>query len=168
MCIRRCVGCVDLARYPWIDFDWASTVHAFQGRTVDNVIAAMEADHPHLTTQKSLYVEISRARARAELVTDDAVRLRERLETATGERISALEAIALAAQAGPVRSAEVVEEAPRRNALERPAAAEQQPQPDQSAPAPAGPGGDGSDSKERALAEPERRKRIEMELELEL
>ncbi len=38
-----------------IDRAWASTVHAFQGRTVDNVIAAMEARHPNLTTQKSFY-----------------------------------------------------------------------------------------------------------------
>ena len=44
-----------------LDHAWASTVHAFQGRTVDRVIAAMEARHPHLTTQKSFYVEISRA-----------------------------------------------------------------------------------------------------------
>ena len=67
--------------------------NAYQGRTVDNVIAAMEANHPNLTTQKSFYVEISRARDRAELVTDDATGLRVRLETATGERISALEGI---------------------------------------------------------------------------
>ena len=76
-----------------IDRAWASTVHAFQGRTVDTVIAAMEANHPHLTTQKTLYVEISRARRRAELVTDDRDRLRERLEGATGERIAALESV---------------------------------------------------------------------------
>ena len=76
-----------------LDHAWASTVHAFQGRTVDNVIAVMEANHPHLTTQKSFYVEISRARYRAELVTDDAGALRERLEAATGERVSALEGI---------------------------------------------------------------------------
>ena len=76
-----------------LDHAWASTVHAFQGRTVDNVIAAMQANHPHLTTQKSFYVEISRARDRAELVTDDAKALRERLETVTGERIAALEGI---------------------------------------------------------------------------
>ncbi len=76
-----------------IDRAWASTVHAFQGRTVDTVIAAMEANHPHLTTQKTLYVEISRARDRAELVTDDRNALRERLEAATGERIAALEAV---------------------------------------------------------------------------
>ena len=76
-----------------IDRAWASTVHAFQGRTVDTVIAAMEANHPHLTTQKTLYVEISRARHRAELVTDDRDKLRERLEGATGERIAALESV---------------------------------------------------------------------------
>ncbi len=76
-----------------VDRAWASTVHAFQGRTVDRVIAAMEAGHPHLTTQKTLYVEISRARYHAELVTDDRSALRERLEVATGERIAALEAV---------------------------------------------------------------------------
>ena len=76
-----------------LDHAWASPVHAFQGRIVDNVIAAMEANHPYLTTQKSFYVEISRARDRAELVTDDAGRLRDQLEVVTGERISALEGI---------------------------------------------------------------------------
>ncbi|MXW90166.1 MAG: relaxase domain-containing protein [Rhodospirillaceae bacterium] len=76
-----------------LDHAWASTVHAFQGRTVDNVIAAMEANHPSLTTAKAFYVEISRARDRAELVTDDAQALKERLEAVTGERLSALEGI---------------------------------------------------------------------------
>ena len=83
-----------------IDRAWASTVHAFQGRTVDTVIAAMESGHPSLTTQKSFYVEISRARDRAELVTDDREALRERLEAVTGERIAALEAVGLADGAG--------------------------------------------------------------------
>ena len=68
-------------------------MHAFQGRTVDNVIAAMEASHPHLTTQKSFYVEISRATDRGVLVTDDASGLKEQLEHGTGERTSALEGI---------------------------------------------------------------------------
>ena len=76
-----------------LDHAWASTVHAFQGRTVDNVIAAMEARHPHLTTQKSFYVEISRARDRAELVTDDAAELKAQLQAVTGERIAALKGI---------------------------------------------------------------------------
>ncbi len=76
-----------------VDRAWASTVHAFQGRTVDTVIAVMEANHPHLTTQKSFYVENSCARDRAELVTDDRAALKEQLEAATGERIAALEAV---------------------------------------------------------------------------
>ena len=84
-----------------LDRAWASTVHAFQGRTVDTVIAAMEANHPHLTTQKSFYVEISRARDRAELVTDDRAALKEQLEALTGERIAALEAVGDGKAKGP-------------------------------------------------------------------
>ena len=38
-------------------------------------------------------MEISRARERAELVTDDKAALKEQLEAATGERIAALEAV---------------------------------------------------------------------------
>ena len=102
-----------------VDHAWASTVHAFQGRTVDNVIAAMEANHPYLTTQKSLYVEISRARDRAELVTDDVAQLRERLETVTGERISALEAIAQSERDARGKSAESGMEPDRKSEPER-------------------------------------------------
>ena len=49
--------------------------------------------HPHLTTQKSFHVESSRARDRAELVTDDAADLRAQLQAVTGERVAALETI---------------------------------------------------------------------------
>ena len=59
----------------------------------------MEAKHPKLSTQKSFYVEISRARHNAELVTDDAKTLRETLEAATGEGIPALEGIGAADRA---------------------------------------------------------------------
>ena len=96
-----------------LDHAWASTVHAFQGRTVDNVIAAMEANHPHLTTAKSFYVEISRARDRAELVTDDAQALKARLESVTGERISALEGIGEAVQPGHERDGNALPERER-------------------------------------------------------
>ena len=89
-----------------LDHAWASTVHAFQGRTVDNVIAAIEARHPNLTTQKSFYVEISRARDRAELVTDNAAELRSRLEAATGERIAALEGIGEVQRDAPDKAAD--------------------------------------------------------------
>ena len=90
-----------------LDHAWASTVHAFQGRTVDNVIAAMEARHKHLTTQKSFYVEISRARDRAELVTDDAADLKAQLQAVTGERIAALEGIGETAREAPDRAADM-------------------------------------------------------------
>ena len=43
--------------------------------------------------RSTAYVEISRARGRAELVTDDAADLRAQLDAVTGERIAALEAI---------------------------------------------------------------------------
>ena len=103
-----------------VDRAWCSTVHAFQGRTVDNVIAAMEANHPKLTTQKSFYVEISRARDQAELITDDAAALREQLEAVTGERISALEGIGEAVQAEQEKEAKALPgvEPPGREASE--------------------------------------------------
>ena len=66
------------------------------------MIAVMEANHPHLTTQKSFYVEISSVRHRAELVTNDAQALREHLETAMAERVSALEGIGVEAPAQTV------------------------------------------------------------------
>ena len=77
-----------------IDRAWAATVHAFQGRTVDRIIAAMPSGNPQLTNQQAFYVAISRARDRAELVTDDAWKLADQLQKATGERISALDGVA--------------------------------------------------------------------------
>ncbi len=80
-----------------LDWAWAATVHAFQGRTVDRIIAAMPADNSRLTTQQAFYVAISRARDRAELVTDDAWKLADQLQKATGERVAALDGVALQA-----------------------------------------------------------------------
>ncbi|MDE0031532.1 MAG: conjugative relaxase [Deltaproteobacteria bacterium] len=138
-----------------LDHAWASTVHAFQGRTVDNVIAAMEANHPRLTTGKSFYVEISRARDRAELVTDDAPALKERLESVTGERISALEGIGEAVQPGHERDRKALPEPERQS-------------PEESAPASPDREIEPTVSRDRASeAEPPARgKRIEMDLEL--
>ena len=150
-----------------LDHAWASTVHAFQGRTVDNVIAAMEADHPHLTTQKSFYVEISRARDRAELVTDDAARLQERLELTTGERISALEAVDAAKGTSPERA----EKAPHGLKPEEPERGrEPEPTMEKSVPSDksAERGEDAGSARDRGPEEPAREKGIELELELEL
>ena len=81
---------------------------------MDNVIVAMGVNPPHLTTPKSFYVEICRAGDRAELVTDDAVRLREQLETTTGEWKPALEGIVSVAQDVPAKIFEVPETEARR------------------------------------------------------
>ena len=77
-----------------IDRAFAATVHAFQGRTVDRIVAAMPAGNPKLTDQRAFYVAISRARETAMLVTDDAHKLAGQLERATGERLAALDATA--------------------------------------------------------------------------
>ena len=65
------------------------------------MITAIEANHPNLTNQEMLYVEISRARDRAELVTDDKATLKEQLEALTGEQIAALEALGDGKAKGP-------------------------------------------------------------------
>ncbi|MYB13381.1 MAG: hypothetical protein F4X42_09025 [Rhodospirillaceae bacterium] len=77
-----------------IDRAFAATVHAFQGRTVDRIVAAMPAGNPKLTDQRAFYVAISRARETAMLVTDDAHKLADQLQRATGERLAALDATA--------------------------------------------------------------------------
>ena len=108
---------------------WSPTCAGFLGRL--GVIAAMEAEHAHLTTQKTFYVEISRARLHAELVTDDRRALRERLEAATGERIAALEAIAPSPPDGPAKDNIPKDEAAR-TPMERgggPASADRRPDP---------------------------------------
>ena len=137
-----------------LDHAWASTVHAFQGRTVDNVIAAMEARHPHLTTQKSFYVEISRARDRAELVTDDAKELRAQLQAVTGERIAALEGIGGVPREAPGKDGEA---ARGKGKIPEAAAATDSVKQRDGADAP---------SREREMPPPERGKTRDMDLEL--
>ena len=77
-----------------VDRAFAATVHAFQGRTVDRILAAMPVGNPKLTDQRAFYVAISRARETAMLVTDDAHKLADQLQRATGERLAALDATA--------------------------------------------------------------------------
>ena len=71
-----------------IDRAFAATVHAFQGRTVDRILAAMPAANPNLVNQRAFYVSISRLLHAAQLVTDDAHKLADRLERANGSRRS--------------------------------------------------------------------------------
>ena len=154
-----------------IDRAWAATVHAFQGRTVDRVIAAMEAEHVHLTTQKTFYVEVSRARLHAELVTDDRRALHERLEAATGERIAALEAIAPSPPNSPAIDCKAGDDAAR-TPQERDAEPSRQRERSSPAPAPMERAGDGdrasTDRRPGPPAPPRREKTYEFELDLEL
>ena len=61
---------------------------------MDTIVAAMESGNRSLVNRKALYVAISRARYRAELIADDGRKLSDRLERASGERVSALDAAA--------------------------------------------------------------------------
>ena len=83
----------DDSQLHFIDHAYSSTVHAAQGITCDRVIAVLDADHGSLGGQASFYVELTRARDNAVLLTDDRDALVEALETSTGEELSALEAI---------------------------------------------------------------------------
>ena len=76
-----------------LDHASAATAHDFQGATVDRIIAGMSATE-QLSTQKSFYVNISRARDAITLVTTEAEKLAERIEKQTGERPAALDAYA--------------------------------------------------------------------------
>jgi len=69
---------------------WAQTGHAYQGQTIDHIIAAMPS-LSGLTDQKSFYVDISRARQEVTFLTDNVDRLRETLKQQTGEEKSALD-----------------------------------------------------------------------------
>ena len=76
-----------------IDHAWSSTVHGAQGSTADRVIAVLDSSHGALTDQSTFYVEISRARDGAEILTDNREQLVEMLVANTGERPTAEEAI---------------------------------------------------------------------------
>ncbi len=76
-----------------IDHAWSSTVHGAQGSTADGVIAVLDSSHGALADQSTFYVEISRARDRAVVLTDNAEELVKVLADNTGERPTAIEAI---------------------------------------------------------------------------
>ena len=88
-----------------LDHAWSSTVHGAQGSTADGVIAVLDSGHGALTDQATFYVEISRARDSAVVLTDNCEQLVEVLEAHTGERATALEAVGeeIGPDIGPVR-----------------------------------------------------------------
>ena len=84
---------VDDPQLRHIDHAWSSTVHGAQGITADGVIAVLDSSLGALTDQSTFYVEISRARDRAVVLTDNLVELVETLEANTGERATVIEAV---------------------------------------------------------------------------
>ncbi len=88
-------------------YAYASTVHAAQGQTHERVIAVLDTGAGPLVNQQTLYVQLSRAREQAVVLTDNREQLVETLEANTGERLTALEAIGEAADtaAAPVKAA---------------------------------------------------------------
>ena len=93
-----------------IDHAWSSTVHGAQGSTADRVIAVLDSSHGALTDQSTFYVEISRARDGAEILTDNREQLVEMLVTNTGERPTGEEAIVERTAPGDEELAELVSE----------------------------------------------------------
>lgn len=71
---------------------WAQTGHAYQGQTVDHIIAAMPS-LSGLTNQKSFYIDISRAREEVTFLTDNIDRLNNSLKEHTGEERTALDLV---------------------------------------------------------------------------
>lgn len=72
------------------DYAYSSTAYSSQGKTANNVIAVMESYRKNLTNQQTFYVEISRAKNQAFLITDNKEKLQQTLEKQTGEKISIL------------------------------------------------------------------------------
>jgi ATP-dependent exoDNAse (exonuclease V) alpha subunit len=72
------------------DYAYASTAYSAQGKTANNVIAVLESYRKNLTNQQTFYVEISRAKNQAFLITDNKEKLQQTLEKQTGEKISVL------------------------------------------------------------------------------
>ena len=90
---RRLKMDLDDPRLRHIAHAYATTVHAAQGLTRDKVIAVLDSGHGSLANQQTFYVEISRARDEAIILTDNREQLAETLEENTGEVLTALEAV---------------------------------------------------------------------------
>ena len=76
-----------------LDYAYSSTVHGAQGMTCERVVGVLDTYHGAVADQAAFYVELTRARDRVVLLTDDREALIEALETARGEGLSALKAI---------------------------------------------------------------------------
>jgi conjugative relaxase-like TrwC/TraI family protein len=74
-----------------MDYAYALTVHAAQGKTYKNAIGVLESEHNHLTHQRLFYVALSRAKEKVTLISDDKNKLIETLSQKTGAKSSSME-----------------------------------------------------------------------------
>ncbi|MES2676887.1 MAG: MobF family relaxase [Pseudomonadota bacterium] len=74
-----------------LDHSYAITTHKAQGLTCNNVIAIVDSTRKNLTNQKNFYVEISRAKERAIIITDDKTKSINQIKKETGFDLSAKE-----------------------------------------------------------------------------
>ena len=72
-----------------LDHGYALTAHAYQGQTVENIIVGMGSTE-RLATQKALYVQISRVKDAATIITDNVPKLIGTITRETGESMDAL------------------------------------------------------------------------------
>ena len=86
---------LELENLKHIDYGYSTTTYNAQGKTVDHVIGVLKAKEPYLklSTQRALYVAVSRARHSATLVIDNYQNLFFSLAKRTGSKTSALEQI---------------------------------------------------------------------------
>lgn len=73
------------------DYAYSSTAYSAQGKTANNVIAVLESYRKNLTNRQTFYVEISRAKHQAFLITDNKEKLQQTLQNQTGEKISIID-----------------------------------------------------------------------------
>ena len=92
-------------------YAYAATVHGAQGQTHERVIAVLDSGFGRLSNQQTFYVQLSRARENAVVLTDNREQLVETLEANTGERITALDAIGETTHDVPAKAEVVAEEA---------------------------------------------------------
>jgi hypothetical protein len=81
-----------LDRQPHWEHGYASTVHAAQGRTTDEVLIHIDSSQKSVVGRESWYVAISRARRGVEVFCDDQKRLPDAIGRVMGQ-VSSLESL---------------------------------------------------------------------------
>ena len=95
---RRDVETRELSR---VDHAYCQTAHQAQGKTCDRVLALAESNQVNLSNQKSLYVEVSRAKDKAVIYTDSKELVGKGIEARTGEKQTALDHVTSHGPSGP-------------------------------------------------------------------